>query len=198
MGTIGQKKNEIDWTYVRSLTPPFKPILAVAYPPSKSIIVVDGAHRLANLYERKQETIEAYLLEPDEHLQGMVGELPRNLFKIHHNIAAIFNFCEGSTDRVIPYWKADIEELSSLEDRRWRYIFNVQPLSEMDISVRKIGSSQWVFSFPFDQANPIIEYDEDKGIDMLKKTTNELFPGIKKLYIQCDEKEHPFPLVLKP
>lgn len=155
---------------------------------------MDGVHRLANAYRNEQPEIEAYLFEPHEHMDAMVGELSKNLFKVHHNIVTILNYSIGLVDEYIPYWEKDPEELS-LEERRWKYIYDVQPAPEMDVEIRKIGSGQWVFFMPY-EATPIIEFDADEGIQKLKQAMRELFPSVKKVHLHCDKKSHPFPYVI--
>ncbi|MGN4750247.1 hypothetical protein [Bacillus cereus group sp. MYBK220-1] len=82
--------NELSFQY-------YEPIIVVFYAPLNEYIVIDGNHRLAKQRMKKPEgNINVYLLEPDDHIKVMCGELFRTCYKIMHNVTVISNYLLGN------------------------------------------------------------------------------------------------------
>lgn len=80
-----------------------EPILVVKYPLSNpALCIVDGNHRVIAKYKAGQTTIQAYLFEPQHHLEAMMYNVHRTLFKVHYNIYEISKYMslENPTENI--------------------------------------------------------------------------------------------------
>lgn len=67
-----------------------EPILIVKYPMcSPYFCIADGNHRVMAKYAAGETIIQAYILEPEYHLEAMLFNVHRTLFKVHYNLNEI-------------------------------------------------------------------------------------------------------------
>lgn len=74
------------------------PIIIASYPSmvtENKFLVIDGNHRVTSKYEDGQREIFGYILQPHQHLQAMVSENHRRLYKIHYNYYQIACYIGG-------------------------------------------------------------------------------------------------------
>jgi hypothetical protein len=76
-----------------------KPIIIASCPATTAgICVIDGNHRVISKYNNKQNTIEGYLLEPEQHIAAMLLDIHRILYKIHNNIFEILKYMNNEIE----------------------------------------------------------------------------------------------------
>lgn len=83
---------------LRVNNPSTEPIIVAYYDPSNMYVIIDGNHRVTAAHKSGQESIEAYVLYPCQHMDTMVDEYFIKIYKIHHNITTITNFMVGNID----------------------------------------------------------------------------------------------------
>lgn len=67
-----------------------EPILIVKYPMcSPCFCIADGNHRVMAKYVAGESTIQGYILEPEHHIDAMLFNVHRTLFKVHYNLNEI-------------------------------------------------------------------------------------------------------------
>ncbi|MBS7529053.1 hypothetical protein IC619_000915 [Hazenella sp. IB182353] len=99
-----------------------QPIYITIYPPSNTLVVIDGNQRLAIHTARGTAEIKAFLFDPVEHLQFMTDDLSRVRYYIHHNITVLMSYYAGLIEQVYTdedhsYWNLD-------DQIRWsQYLF---------------------------------------------------------------------------
>ena len=73
------------------------PIFVAAYPQAvnNKLVIIDGNHRVTVKHQHGLQEIPGYLLEPHQHLQAMVSETQRTLFKIHFNYYQLAAYIGG-------------------------------------------------------------------------------------------------------
>lgn len=99
---------ELDWDYIRKIRDSNQPIIAVNFRPIKQLVVIDGNHRLAKKYSRRNSTVHMIVLEQEESLQLMAGDYCKVLYCIHENITTIINYMAGIRN-----------DLKLLDIKRW-------------------------------------------------------------------------------
>lgn len=62
-------------------------------------IVIDGSHRLYNKYKNNEEYINAYVLEPKFHIEGMYLNIYKDIYKVANNIVNIQSYILGDTKK---------------------------------------------------------------------------------------------------
>ncbi|WP_343339059.1 hypothetical protein TPELB_14090 [Terrisporobacter petrolearius] len=58
-------------------------------------IVIDGSHRLYKKYKNNEEDINAYVLEPKYHIEGMYLNIYKDIYKVANNIVNIQSYILG-------------------------------------------------------------------------------------------------------
>jgi len=89
-------QSNITYRHLKNVVHSEEPILVIHYPvavPNRCII--DGNHRVIAKYQDGQRTIQGYLLEPEHHLEAMMLNAHRTIFKIHYNINEIVKYMTG-------------------------------------------------------------------------------------------------------
>lgn len=77
------------------------PIIAAWFPMVESrshVVVIDGNHRVYSKYKAGQQQIPAYILNPNQHTEAMIGDIHRYLFAVFNNITWIFEYMAGYYD----------------------------------------------------------------------------------------------------
>jgi hypothetical protein len=82
--------NHLDRTRLDHAKSNNNPIILAEFNPLNTYYVIDGNHRLYS-QRSSQSSIEGYILNTQNSLDCMAGELFGNLFKLHYNITKIFN-----------------------------------------------------------------------------------------------------------
>ena len=78
------------------------PIILASYPPmagKTKFLIIDGNHRVISKHNDGQQEILGYMLEPHEHMEAMVSDIHRTLFKIHFNYLKIASYIGGMISR---------------------------------------------------------------------------------------------------
>lgn len=74
------------------------PIITASYPPmvtKNKFLIIDGNHRVISKHKDGQKEILGYMFEPHQHIQAIVTEFCRTLFKIHFNYYKIASYIGG-------------------------------------------------------------------------------------------------------
>lgn len=89
-------ENELNLNYIRVLKNT-DPIIVVKYDPLNQLMVIDGSHRIMNQFMKNPSgLIKGYILKPQYHLNAMLNDMFRLLYKIHHNVTVICNYQIGN------------------------------------------------------------------------------------------------------
>ncbi|WP_404323945.1 hypothetical protein LG298_09815 [Cytobacillus firmus] len=82
--------NQLDPTRLGHAKSNNNPIILAEFNPLNTLYVIDGNHRL---YSQKgsQPSIDGYILNTQQSMDCMAGDLFVNLFKLHYNVTKIFN-----------------------------------------------------------------------------------------------------------
>lgn len=86
-------KNRLDFSLTNN-----NPILIADYPPAANrpdYIIIDGNHRVTSKFRAGQKEIKGILMSPENHMQAMLGEFHRVLYKIHFNMYLIASYTGG-------------------------------------------------------------------------------------------------------
>jgi hypothetical protein len=68
------------------------PIITVQYPPIRSMIIIDGSHRvIANALQNSNRQILCYILNSRQQYEVLAGRLFKNLYAVHYNLTLIIN-----------------------------------------------------------------------------------------------------------
>lgn len=99
-----------------------EPIIVMHYDPINLFVPIDGNHRVYKTHKiNPNKLIEGYLLSPDIHIQAMVCDLHRTLYKLHHNISVINNFVVGNKKKIKRYSKYNfLKERQAITNRLFR------------------------------------------------------------------------------
>ena len=75
------------------------PIIVTFYEPTQSFVVIDGNHRAyAKLQDKKETTIDAYILSPQGHMASMCSTLDYALYMFAHNLNLFGNYVCGEIE----------------------------------------------------------------------------------------------------
>ncbi len=78
------------------------PIFIASYPPAvtkNKFLIIDGNHRVISKHQNGQKEIIGHMFEPYQHLQAMVNDVYRTLYKIHFNYYRIASYVGGVISR---------------------------------------------------------------------------------------------------
>ncbi|AMA72915.1 hypothetical protein ACH33_08630 [Aneurinibacillus sp. XH2] len=81
----------IEWPRLAKAASNENPIIIVEYDPLNLSFVIDGNHRVYSRRNSPYKLIPAYILNTQQSIESMAGELFRNIFKTHYNITKIVN-----------------------------------------------------------------------------------------------------------
>lgn len=70
-------------------------------------IVIDGNHRINKYYRNNIKEIDAYILNPEEHIEGMTLTVYKDIYKVVNNICNIQNYIVGKLE----YDKLELYEI---------------------------------------------------------------------------------------
>jgi hypothetical protein len=62
------------------------------------LVIIDGNHRVTAKFNSGNDKINAYFLKPNEHMQAMMFNYDRNLYKVHNNINEIIRYMSLQKD----------------------------------------------------------------------------------------------------
>ncbi|GAA3650278.1 hypothetical protein [Asaccharospora irregularis] len=62
------------------------------------LVIIDGNHRVSAKFNSGKDKINAYFLKPNEHMQAMMYNYDRNLYKVHNNINEIIRYMSLQKD----------------------------------------------------------------------------------------------------
>ncbi|MDE5563201.1 MAG: hypothetical protein K2J01_06635 [Clostridiales bacterium] len=78
------------------------PIIFASYPTVESkIVLIDGNHRFFNSILNNQQTINAYILNANQSIEGMLNETFKTLYKIHYNIMQLGLYQDKLLDKLV-------------------------------------------------------------------------------------------------
>jgi hypothetical protein len=73
-----------------------RPIIVADYPCIRALVVIDGNHRVFSRYTAGIRYVEGYRLSPELHMQAMVSDYHRTLYKVNTNLSVILGYMLNS------------------------------------------------------------------------------------------------------
>lgn len=75
-----------------------QPIILAEHWPTSSLITIDGNHRLSAAMLQGKKEISAIILKPGQHIDYILSDKMRTLYKVHHNLTLLRNLCAKTLD----------------------------------------------------------------------------------------------------